>query len=311
MTWGKVNLLENLPASLIVVAEITPTPLWSAVVIPGDPLPEGRQRIVPLAGVTTPAAKLHDLVDESYQMLRQKVAEQAGWDFLANLEQAYIPLTSPLEPGFNEDWLYTARAFRFNTAPVSAGWVAAVREDYGPQTYWRIYLRTRFQDGRQGKPLNELPWSFSQRSSDPLAYERGGAIEVAVPPGYWLDFTELAAAYGWSRQPALSWWRQALSAARYNEFVLTGGQDWFSAMLEIYPRAALDTATPVSSPTVTPTPTHTATMTATITRTPFMSMTPTVTQTRRPTRTPTPTRTPRAPVPTPMPVPSGNNVPPG
>jgi hypothetical protein len=134
-------------------------------------------------------------------------------------------------------------------------------------------------------------------------------MEVFVPPGYWLDFTRLAAAYGWSRQPARSWWQQAFSAARFNEYVLTGGLDWFSAMLEIYPRAALDTPTPVSSPTQTPTPTNTPTMTATITRTPYMSPTPTVTLTRRPTNTPTPTRTPRPTFPTPTPSPRGDNEP--
>lgn len=293
MTWGKGDLPQPLPGALDAVALLTPTPAWIPIYIPGDDLPSGRYQVVPMLAVEAPYPMLHDRVDDSFYALRARVAEEAGWDFLATLEEAYVPLTSPLAPGMFEDWLYTARAIRFNTAPVNAGWVKMVREDYGPDTYWRIFLRTRFQDGSQGMPLKAPPWDLMARhSGDPLAYERGGVPEEMIPPGYWLDFTQLAAAFGWERQPALSTWRLAYSAARYNEFVLTEGLDWLSAMLEVYPRAALDTPTPVSSPTPTPTPTETATPTATFTQTPYLSPTPTPSSTPRPTRTPRPTNTP-------------------
>ena len=151
-----------------------------------------------------------------------------------------------------EDWLYTGRAFRFNTAPMNAGWLLVVREDFGAQTYWRVYLRARFQDGTQGAPLKDLPWDLAARlSGDPLAYEQGGRLATAIPHGYWVDFTRLAAALGWERLPSLSTWRVAYSGVRYDEFVLREGRDWMSAMLELYPKTALDTPTPVSSPTMT------------------------------------------------------------
>ena len=98
---------------------------------------------------------------------------------------------------------------------------------------------------------------------------RHGGRYAAVPAGYWVDVTSLAAAYGWERLPALSSWRTYYEGARYTEFVMTGGMDWYAAMLELYPPEILVTPTKVLPPTVTPS------------RTPI------------PTSTPGPTRTPR------------------
>jgi TolB protein len=295
ITWGKVNLLDPLPARFEKAARFTPTPLWTPVIIPGADMPGGRQHLIPLEGVEAPNPMLQDRVDESFNALRKGVALEAGWDFLSTLEDAYIPLSARLGPGLSEDWLYTGRAFRFSTAPVNAGWVMILREDFGPQTYWRIFLRTRFQDGTQGAPLKNLPWNLSARhSGDPQSYEQGGAYERIIPSGYWVDFTQLAAAYGWQRQPALSTWRLAYSATRFNEFILSDGLDWLGAMEEIYPRAALDTPTPVPSPSITPIPSLTPTITLTPTATRWLSPTPSNSPTPRPTRTPrtTPTSTP-------------------
>jgi TolB protein len=256
-------------------------------------MPDDRRRVVSLEGVEAPNPKLQDEIDEAYYALRERLLADAGWDYLSVLEDTFLPLTSPLEPGMQDDWLYTGRAIRSNTAPLSAGWLQAIKEDYGPKTYWRLYVKARFQDGSQGVPLKDLPWDLSARhSGDPMAYERGGAYAEQIPEGYWIDLTELAAAYGWQRQPALSTWRIAYSAVRHNEFYNSGGLDWFSAMLQIYPREALNTPTPVSSPTPSATPTETSTPTETATRTPYLSRTPTATRTATATRTPRPTNTP-------------------
>lgn len=301
ITWGLpeltgLNSLENAD-----LAQFTPPPLWLPRLQAGGGQPGDRIPVVPISGVQAPLAMLQDRADEAFLALRDRVAREIGWDFLAVLDQAYVPLTSPLGPGFQEDWLYTGRAFQFNSAPVSAGWVETVREDYGSQTYWRIYLRTRFQDGTQGMPLKELPWDISTRhSGDPRAFEQGGLQEQAVPAGYWVDFTQLAAAYGWERLPSLSSWRVAFSNIRYNEYVLREGLDWFSAMLEVYPRQALDTPTPVSSPTITPTFTSTPTDTPTATNTPYVAPSITPSLTRRPSLTPSPSST-RRPTLTPTP----------
>jgi len=292
MSWSKTGWGESLPSWLQEISQASPTPMWNTVFVSAN-VPEGRMEVIPLDSVDAPYPMLQDQVDESFRSLRSRVSSEVGWDFLADLEQAYLPLTSPLGPGMQEDWLYTGRAIQFNTSPVNAGWLVIVRQDFGYQTFWRIYLRTLAQDGSQGIPMKSFPWDFTARSSgDPLAFERGGSITNAIPAGYWLDFTQLALAYGWERLPALTTWLTAFSSARYNEFVLRDDLDWFSAMLEIYPREALNTPTRVSSPTPTPTASDTPTSTATYTRTPYLSRTPTNTRTPFPTKTPSETITP-------------------
>ncbi len=293
ISWQVGQLPEAIPENFYQAAQISPTPLWNPVFSNNDPLPGNRFNLVELNDIQPKGAVLQDAADEAFSALRERVAHEAGWDFLGSLEKTFIPLSSPVIPGVSEDWLYTGRAFQFNTSPVTAGWAVVVKEDYGQHTYWRIFLRTRFQDGSQGRPLSDLTWDFDTRhSGDPLAYEHGGSLADQIPSGYWLDFTTLALSYGWERQEALPAWKIAYSSILYNEFVLRQGLDWMSAMLQIYPRQALDTPTPIHPPTLTPTITQTPTPTLTPTRTPYYTRTPRPTSTPWPTRTSPPTRTP-------------------
>jgi len=263
ITWGKIALPEPLPALLLESSLATPTPLWQPAI--SSQSNYGRIDLVPLSNVTAPNPMLQDTVDEAFQALRAKVGYTAGWDFLANLENAFVPLTSALGPGMVEDWRYTGRSFSFNPAPINAGWVVVTREDIGTETYWRVYLKARFQDGSQGIPLRDLPWDFNARySNKPLAYEKGGGYADTIPNGYWIDFTRLAQDFGWERLPALNSWYSAFSTAQFNTFAHKDGRDWFTAMLEIYPQEALDTPTPVPSPTPTLALPPTATPTSTI-----------------------------------------------
>lgn len=280
LDWANSVGLTSLQGPLRLAAEQTPTPLWQPVLTPAEDIPGGRRQLVEIPDVQVPYPLLQDLVDESFQALRMKVSSLIGWDFLGSLENAYVPLTAPLEPGMGNDWLYTGRAIAVNPALVNAGWMVVVREDFNSQTYWRVYLRARFQDGSAGMPLKAAPWDFNARfQGDPLAYEQGGRLVDAVPAGYWLDFTRLALAYGWERVPALTSWRSAYAAARFNEFVLRDGLDWSAAMLEIYPPEVLITPTRIIPPTQTPTATPRF----------FQSPTPSATSTPRPTLTPQPT----------------------
>jgi len=300
LSWGSASLPQRLPTALSQAARLNPTPNWRVVLTPAGGAPPGRQHIAPLEDVQAPYAMLQDQVDESFAALRDELADRLGWDVLSTLENAYVPLTSPLFPGMLNDWLYTGRAIALNPSPINAGWMVVMREDFGPSTYWRVYLRTRFQDGSQGEPLHEAPWDLNARyAGDPRFFEQGGAQVQAIPPGYWLDFSALAAAYGWERLPALSTWRSALPAARYNEFVHTDGLDWFPAMVEVYPVQAVYTPTPLQPPTFTPTATRRPTRTPTPTRTRFPTRTATITRTPTPTRTITPTQIPGSPTPTP------------
>ncbi len=191
-----------------------------------------------------------------------------------------MPLTASLAPGMGEDWLYTGRAFSFSTVPINAGWMAVVREDFGQQTYWRVFIRARFQDGTQGQPLTTLPWDFNARNSGIVqAYEAGGALAPTIPSGYWVDVTRLATTFGWERLPALGNWRTYYPGTRLNEFAMTMGLGWAEAMLELYPPEVLITPTAIIPPTRTPSPTPRW----------YQTPTPTNTATPRPTLTPSPT----------------------
>jgi TolB protein len=290
LVWANLVMAE--PSSVKTfeqAAQFTPAPLWAAS---GSPVGEGvtsRWSVVDLSDVQAPYPQLSDLADEAFNALRQRVLTAAGWDALASLENAFVPLTSDLDPGFGEDWLYTGRAFAINSLMTNAGWMVAVREDFGEQTYWRLYVRTQIQDGSIGIPLHNVPWDLRARYNlDPKVYEQGGTYSD-VPSGYWVDVTSIASQYGWQRLPALSNWRTFYRGARFTEFALTDNLDWYSAMLQLYPPEVLVTPTPLLPPTLTPTRTPTVTPSPTNTRTPR----PTPTRyTATPSKTPTPTSTP-------------------
>jgi TolB protein len=290
LLWPNISLPNPLPQVYQQAAAQTPEALWVPVITPVADIPSKRWYVVPLKDVQAPYPELHDLVDESFNALRQRVIKDTGWDAMASLENAYVPLTTTLDPGLGEDWLYTGRAFSINSSMVIANWMTVVREDIGQQTYWRIYLRAQNQDGSQGEPIQASPWDLNARYElDPKIYEAGGQY-APTPSGYWVDFTSLAAAYGWSRLPALPNWRNYYAGARLTEFALTGGLDWHSAMLELYPADALLTATPLLPPTNTPTRTPLPSSTPYPTRTPLQTLTPSLSPT--PSETPTPTFTP-------------------
>jgi TolB protein len=188
--------------------------------------------------VDAPAPYLSDQVDDSFLALRQRVVEEAGWDFLAQVDNMFAFLDSRPFPGENDrSWNKAARAFDFYYRyPISIEpQVEIVREDRGTQTYWRVYLRTANQDGSQGEPLKQLPWEFSARyDSDPQYYDQGGKWKETIPTGYYLDFTQLAADYGWARVPAADNWRTFFQGIRYWHFENRQDLSWQEAILELY-----------------------------------------------------------------------------
>lgn len=293
--WLPHSTTELITASTLPGQSVAALPtLWSPVLTVSPVVPAGRAALAPLPDITAPYPFLLDSLDESFNALRSDLANQAGWDVLLNLENAYYPLTEPASPGVIEDWLYTGRAFALNPLPFSAGWLVSVREDYNGQTYWRLYARTRYQDGSQGSPMTAHPWNLDARhSGDTEAYERGGAL-APIPAGYWLDLTDLAARYGWQRLPALSNWRSYYAATRFNQFVMRDGLSWKEAMAQLYPEEAIVTPTFIPTPTITLTPTRTLNPA----RRYYKTNTPTVTPVT-PTATNRPTWTPPAATPTP------------
>ena len=277
LLWLPEPLPENLPKSYQDAASSTPAPLWTVLRSTPDAL-SVRENLATLEDVQIPVPQLHDAVDESFEALREATTDAAGWDALANLESAFIPISTSLDPGMNEDWRYTGRAFSLNPLIATAGWMVVARHEIGQQTYWRIYLHAQAQDGSQGMPIRDTVWDLNARYNlDPASYESGGKFG-AVPAGYWVDFTALAQNFGWQRVPALSNWRNFYTGTRFTQFIQPAGLSWYEAMLELYPPEILLTPTPVLPPSATPTSTPV------------------------PTNTPRPTRTPVTPLPTSTPL---------
>jgi TolB protein len=291
LSWDNLQLSNPLPDSFSQASQVQPTVLWSPIITPGAEIPNQRWYVVNVENVQAPYPQLHDLVDESFNTLRTRVIIETGWDVLASLENAFVPLTTKLEPGLGEDWLYTGRAFAINSLMSNAGWMVTVREEIGAQTYWRVYIRASAQDGSLGEPLHANPWNLNARYDlDPVKYEQGGEY-APVPSGYWIDVTALVSVYGWERLPSLPNWRTYYKGARFSTFALTNGLSWYAAMRELYPIEALVTPTRVLAPTLTPTPTATSTATPRPTRTPRPTIIPSFT----PSITPIPSTTPTPP----------------
>lgn len=241
LSWAEDVTLANIDTSLF---EPDPKDLWTWT--QGSPEQVGNKDLdlIILNDVQAPSPKLNQLAVDSFAALRKQVKIESGWDFLGELTNAYQSLTTPPEAGIQKNWLYTGRAIEINSLPLMADWMIVVREKYGAHTYWRLFLRARSQDGSQGQPLKEYPWDFDGQQTGSLqAYEAGGHQRKTVPSGYWIDFTELAASYGWKRFPALPNWRSAYPASQWKLFAFTQGLTWEQAMLEIYPPAVLITPT--------------------------------------------------------------------
>src|SRR3990172_6228140 len=126
LTWTNLIMPQPLPGRFQQAAKLTPAPLWAAN---GEPVSEGefgRWSLVELPGVQAPYPQMHDLANEAFDALRERVRLEVGWDALASLENAFVPITTFLDPGFEEDWLYTGRAFAINSLMTNAGWMVAV-----------------------------------------------------------------------------------------------------------------------------------------------------------------------------------------
>lgn len=253
-TWSAVTLPPDLVANLRPIDPPTAdTPLFVEALAQPDP-DDDEAEIDPDAPpyrlfelpVSAPAPYLSDRVDQSFLALRQQVQAEAGWDFLGQLDHMFHPLTQRPLPGQpSQSWNQAGRAFdiTYQDALAFEPRVEVVREDIGPDTYWRIYIRTELQDGSQGEPLRQLPWDFRARfGPEPRFYDEGGRLKDEIPAGYYLDLTTLAADYGWERVPASTNWRTYFPGIRFWHFVNTQGLTWYEAMAEIYAEAELEAA---------------------------------------------------------------------
>ncbi|MBK8026302.1 MAG: PD40 domain-containing protein [Chloroflexi bacterium] len=217
----------------------------------GDP----PYRLNTIPGVEVEQSVLSDRVNDSFNALRVAANEQIGVDLLGTLDDAFWQIDRPPEPGVprSGNWLLTGRAFALVRSGIN-GFPAqfeVVREDVGVETFWRVFVRVSedAQSGQLGEPLRMLPWDFAARTSgDVEAYDQGGKIKTEMPSGYYVDFTELALDYGWTRAAAGRDWRANAATINFWLFEKRDSLTWFNAMRELYTEAQMGGFVPTPTP---------------------------------------------------------------
>jgi TolB protein len=199
-----------------------------------------------LANVQTNNALLSDAVDDSFGALRQRVFDESGRDYLNVLDDAFWVLDHLPDLGEPRPlWYKSGRAFSIQRNGIRGlpPPIEIVRENIGTEVYWRIFVRVddAFQRGQLGEPLRRLPWDFlsADSRSNVDAFNQGGSFRDSVQGGYYIDFTQIAADYGWERRPASSDWVANYLGRNYWLFVNDGGLSWCQAMLQQYNEGAL------------------------------------------------------------------------
>ncbi len=188
--------------------------------------------------VNAPSPYLSDAVDQSFAALRQRVIAEAGWDFLGRLDGMFEAIDAGRLPDQStQSWNKAGRAFDFyfREALGFEPQVELVKLDVNGETYWRVFVKTAVQDGSQGEPLRALTWDLQARSGDdPSYYEQGGKWRDSVPSGYYIDFTALAADYGWEWVPANVNWRTYFPDIRFWHYEKQDNLTWEAAMQQLY-----------------------------------------------------------------------------
>ncbi len=195
-----------------------------------------RYQLIPLPDVngSNTAQQLSDRVNDSFNAMRKTVLAQTGWDYLSVLGDSSRAMNHTPRPGQGRiSWHVCGRAIDINQGFLRQGLIELVREDIGGVTYWRVFIKAQEQDGSLGEPLRSAPWDLNARSAGGEASVHGGKLKP-IPQGYYVDFTTIAADYGWERRNALSNWRSSYFDIEWWHFQKTEGMSWYNCMLEIY-----------------------------------------------------------------------------
>jgi TolB protein len=193
--------------------------------------------------------RMHPHLVESYQAWRDEVYVQTGYDFLGKVSDMFRPLGYSGREYGHLSWHRTGRAvdllFEWRDPPDAPNQLMVVRDTLGAQTYWRLYLRCREQDGSMGEPLTVAPWTFwfsLDPAKEPQAYAAGGRPDH-IPSGYYVDVTHLAKRHGWHRiasyQEADFDWKTDSVGREFWHYQRTDGLTWWEAMSQIYTQETL------------------------------------------------------------------------
>ncbi|HBY96824.1 MAG TPA: hypothetical protein DEP84_23230, partial [Chloroflexi bacterium] len=183
---------------------------------------------------------LNAAVQPSYQVLRERVRTEVGYDFLGRVSETHRPLHFASSASDYLSWHKAGRAVDTLLdlgVPPSQLRMEVVRDDRHNEVFWRIYLQCIPRDGSCGEPLLDRPWDFSARARRVESPGKGGHPSSFFP-GYWFDFTAAADDFGWFRiasyqDPDFDW-RTDKTALEFWHYQMDAGLDWWSAMKEIY-----------------------------------------------------------------------------
>jgi TolB protein len=245
LTWTSLPLSPRVAARAQADVPTEESALYVELVQP-TPVAGPPYGLVPLPNVNDgEEAFLSDRVNESLNALRQRVIEEAGWDYLANLSSSWRPITYTPPSGHSRmSWALCGRAIGLDQEPYEEDEprVELVREDVGNVTYWRVFIRAAEQDGSIGEPLRQSTWDLNAREEGGRAMVEGGMPRERIPSGYYVDFTTLARDYGWERVPSLWRWRYSWPDIRWWAFQKTEGLTWWEGMLEVFEPQEIEAA---------------------------------------------------------------------
>ena len=194
--------------------------------------------------------RVHAHLADEYRAWQAEVLAQSGYDFMGTVSDVFRSLGHSGRDYGHLSWHRTGRAvdllFEWYDPADDRNRLLVVREDLGSETYWRLYLRCRQQDGTMGEPLVVPPWIFwfnLDPAKEPLAFAAGGK-PGAVLPGYYVDLTRLAKRHGWHRiasyEEADFDWRWDSVGREFWHYQQADGLTWWEAMSQIYPLETLE-----------------------------------------------------------------------
>ncbi len=238
-SWTNTPLNADLEVRLTKRMGEPETPLYTELLLSANP---DKYQLVNLPNVNAGnnVEMLSDRVNDSYNAMRKAVEAQTGWDYLAILGDSWRPMNHTPRPGQGRiSWHVCGRAIDINQGFLTNKQIELVREDIGGVTYWRVFIKAKEQDGSLGEPLRVAPWDLTARSKGGLATAQGGELKAEIPKGYYVDFTTIAADYGWERRNALSNWRESYYDVEWWHFQKTEGLSWYACMEELYTTEAI------------------------------------------------------------------------
>ncbi|MFN8596663.1 MAG: hypothetical protein U0559_10845 [Anaerolineae bacterium] len=229
-SWGVKLIPSEAISRSLAEAPLKSPPLYTEIVSPtakGQP----PYAFVQMENINPPGQILSDAVDDSFRALRARVLRETGYDYMDLVGNTFRPMNHvPRDGQSRRSYHVAGRAVDINQEPFQqdGNRTVIVREDIGNVTYWRVFIKAKVQDGSMGEPLREAPWNLRSGT------DSGGAPMATIPPGYYVDFTTLAADYGWQRVRAIWGWRSYYPDVEWWHFQKTDGLSWWDAMKQVY-----------------------------------------------------------------------------